>query len=172
MDEPVIRGSTRINLLDQVRWAIHSNLKTMAIVMATIAATTALLMAALFPSMSVAALILNAMVVFAVGMPVSMALMLFILAIGFFRLSSAQCEISYEVSPTGMTFRDPTGAAITIPWSMVRWMRENPHAFRFRLRPAGERYIRKRAFSDADLPAIRALGAAERLREISAKPAQ
>jgi hypothetical protein len=73
------------------------------------------------------------------------------------RLSKDQSVIAYRLDNAGLTMSDLNGSAGTTPWNVVKRAREDSRAFCFRLKPAGARYVPKRAFAPADIVAIRAL---------------
>ncbi|MGH6816164.1 MAG: hypothetical protein ACREC6_10700 [Hyphomicrobiaceae bacterium] len=73
------------------------------------------------------------------------------------RLSHEQKQIAYEIDAQNIITRDRTGAAITFPWSIVRRMDERGSGFAIALRPAGTRWLAKRAFTADALAALRSL---------------
>jgi hypothetical protein len=93
------------------------------------------------------------------GVPVIIAVVCLLLwpilvALSFRRLGKEQKLVSYEISSDQITVRDATGAAVILPWKIVRRVRESRSGFAINLMPAGTRWIPKRAIA-AD--AIRSL---------------
>jgi hypothetical protein len=92
-----------------------------------------------------------------------------IMAFGYRRLSGAQRQVTYLVTREQIETRDAADAAIIVPWNGVKRCFESRSGFALRLKPAGLRWLPKRAFgSDATLALRRLiadkLGARARLR--------
>jgi YcxB-like protein len=80
-----------------------------------------------------------------------------IIVFSYWRLSREQKQVRYRVTTQEIEIRDGTGAAIAIPWTVVKRCVETRSALLFRLRPSGLRWLPKRAF--ADVTGLRGLAA-------------
>jgi hypothetical protein len=69
---------------------------------------------------------------------------------GYWRLSRAQKQIRYRVNVERIEISDGTGAAVAIPWTVIKRCVETRSALLFRLRPSGLRWLPKRAFADVN----------------------
>jgi hypothetical protein len=85
--------------------------------------------------------------------------LLWIAIIGFsyWRLSGEQKQVRYRVTAQQIEISDGTGAAVAIPWTVIKRCIETRSALLFRLRPSGLRWLPKRAF--ADVTGVRGLAA-------------
>ena len=91
---------------------------------------------------------------------VAIACLLFwptLVVLSFRRLSKEQRLVTYEISPDQITIRDATGAAIIVPWKVVRRVVESRSGFAIRMMPAGTRWIPKRAFAAETIPCFHEL---------------
>jgi YcxB-like protein len=80
-----------------------------------------------------------------------------VIAVTFRRLSNAQKELSYEIDSDRILVRDGTGTVIGIPWSQVRRVTEAKSGFSIAIRPAGARWLCKRAFTADAIESLRRL---------------
>lgn len=80
---------------------------------------------------------------------------------GHRRMSSEQREISYEIDRQQVAWRDATGALFALPWSVLRHVAERKSGFVFAVRPAGARWIPRRAFTPKAAAALRRLARAK-----------
>lgn len=93
-----------------------------------------------------------------------------VVTFSFRRLSSEQKQITYKIDAKGIAMRDLTGAATAIPWTIVRRVIESRAGFAVAVKPAGLRWLPKRAFTEEALAGLRAtfrqtLGKAARVRD-------
>jgi YcxB-like protein len=73
------------------------------------------------------------------------------------RMSASQKDLTYTINAENIAIHDATGAVIVAPWSVVRSCIETSSGFIFYLRPAGARWLTKRAFTTDDVSALRSL---------------
>jgi YcxB-like protein len=66
----------------------------------------------------------------------------------YWRLSHEQKHVRYRLTTERIEISDGTGAAVTIPWALIKRCVETRSALLFRLKPAGLRWLPKRAFRD------------------------
>jgi hypothetical protein len=158
-----IAGETTITAGDQLRslaWTLRHVIKGLAVIVA--------LMAALIVGMFVATgeidLGWNLLFVLA-----ACTLMPGFVLLSHSRLAEAQKQITLTIDDDAVVIRDGLGAAVNIPWSMVKRCVETRGAFAIVLRPAGHRWLPKRAFTAEALGELKSLlhqklGDAARLR--------
>ena len=97
------------------------------------------------------------------GVPVIIAVVVCLLfwpilvALSFRRLGKAQKLVSYEIGSDQITVRDATGAAVILPWKIVRRVLESRSGFAIRVMPVGTRWIPKRAFAADAIPSLHEL---------------
>jgi hypothetical protein len=97
------------------------------------------------------------------GVPVIIAVVVCLLiwptlvALSFRRLGKAQKLVSYEIGSDQITVRDATGAAVILPWKIVRRVLESRSGFAIRVMPVGTRWIPKRAFAVDAIPSLHEL---------------
>jgi len=84
-------------------------------------------------------------------------IMIACVAIGYRRMRDGHLDITYEMSAEMQVISDTSGIRINIPWNIVKNAREDRHAFRLNLKPGGQRYYPKRAFSEPDAIGVRVL---------------
>jgi hypothetical protein len=147
-NDKTIVGNTEIMLVDQMRAIFWSAPRRFCIGGAVVV---------------VALLVMGAVAAYGEdmeGVPVIIAVVVclllwpILLALSFRRLGKAQKLVSYEIGSDQITVRDATGAAVILPWKIVRRVRESRSGFAINLMPTGTRWIPKRAFA---VDAIRSL---------------
>lgn len=154
----VVRGQTSTTFADRLRANWYGPIRYMvpivAIVIAGItfagiprSATDVEFVIALAATLSTVILFVGVYVLFMVVLLVFFAL----------RLGKDQRKMTFELGSDAIVIADGTGATLTTPWSVVRRARESKRAINLNLRPMGIRYIPRRAFVLADIPALRAL---------------
>jgi hypothetical protein len=144
-DDETIIGHTEITLADQMRAIFWSKPRLFCVGGAVV----------------VAALLVNgAVAAYGEGMDgitiiVSLGCIFFwpaLVTLSFRRLSSEQRLVTYEINADQITTRDATGAAIIIPWRVVRRVAERRSGFAINVMPTGTRWIPKRAFAANQIP--------------------
>lgn len=93
----------------------------------------------------------------ALGIAMFPLVMAAIQAVLFLQLSPEQKHLRYRIERHAIITEDASGAAITIPRSVIRRVRETRKAFHISLRPHGARYIPKAAFAPPEIDRVRAL---------------
>jgi hypothetical protein len=76
------------------------------------------------------------------------------------RLSSAQKQLSYEISSEQIQVRDAAGSAYVFRWDLVRAITETSSGFSIAVKPAGSRWLPRRAFSAEAIESLRGLAKA------------
>jgi hypothetical protein len=74
---------------------------------------------------------------------------------GHRRLSPAQKQLTYEISSEQIQVRDATGSALMFPWDVVRAITETSSGFSLAMKPAGTRWLPRRAFSTEAIASLR-----------------
>lgn len=89
---------------------------------------------------------------FSMPVMVGMLVLLWVGIIGFsyWRLSREQKQVRYRVTTEHIEISDATGAIVAIPWKIIKRCVETRSALLYRLRPAGMRWLPKRAFADVE----------------------
>jgi len=77
--------------------------------------------------------------------------------VGHWRLSDAQKQVSYEIDGEQIAMRDAAGTSVAVPWTVAKRAVETGSGFVVKLRPAGSRWLPKRAFSPEGVTALRQL---------------
>ena len=77
--------------------------------------------------------------------------------VSYFRTSPEQKRITYEIDSKRIMYRDAAGTELAIPWSSVRWCRENSLGFTLAVRPTGVIWLPKRSFTTTAVGALRTL---------------
>jgi len=85
------------------------------------------------------------------------AIILLNVALCYRRMRHGHLDITYEIDPEMQVISDESGIRINLPWTLVKSAYEDRHAFRLNLKPGGQRYYPKRAFSESDVTGIRDL---------------
>jgi hypothetical protein len=144
-DDATIVGNTEITLSDQMRAIFWSRPRLFCIGGAVV----------------VAALLVNgAVAAYGDGMD-SIAIIVAVFCVVFWpalvflsfrRLSKEQRLVAYEINADQITTRDATGAAIIVPWRIVRRVVERRSGFAINVMPTGTRWIPKRAFAADQIP--------------------
>ncbi len=172
MEGRTITGATTITLRDQLRARWTTTFKYMLVGLAIIVAgITSFQMSSGFLhggweiALEIFAILLMS-VLFVLFYVVITVVVTLIFAL---RLGKDQRAMSYSFNSDGMSLRDRTGSAVTLPWKVMKRIREDKRAFRIAIRPMGERFVPKRAFSLGDVASLRVLmieklGAAAKLR--------
>lgn len=75
----------------------------------------------------------------------------------YLRTSPEQKRVTYEIDSKRIVCRDVAGTELTIPWSSVRWCRENSLGFTFAVRPTGVIWLPKQSFTTSAVGALRTL---------------
>ena len=73
------------------------------------------------------------------------------------RASPEQKQVSYEIDSQKIISRDAAGTELSVPWSSVRWCRENKLGFTFSVRPMGMIWLPKQAFTTNAVQSLRTL---------------
>ncbi|MBL6936225.1 MAG: YcxB family protein [Alphaproteobacteria bacterium] len=154
----VIRGSTTITLGDQLRARWNRSTRYATLVLAiVIAAMVAFDLRRIDTSLDFAISVFAALTTVLLFVGGYLLFMLIVFALLALRLSKEQRAMSYEFGPENIVMKDGTGAMTTTPWTIVRRARERKNAMTLDVKPMGFRYVPKRAFAAAELPALRAL---------------
>ena len=69
--------------------------------------------------------------------------------------------MSHEMDSDRILLRDGTGTMIDIPWSQVRRVTETRSGLSIAMRPAGARWLCKRAFTAGAIESLRRLAGAK-----------
>ncbi|MCZ0735858.1 YcxB family protein [Phreatobacter sp. AB_2022a] len=86
------------------------------------------------------------------------ALVLFALSwFQFHRVPAASRAVRYEANDEALITRDEAGAALTLPWAMLREVKATGHLLVMKLRTRAWRYLPLRAFSPKDQARLQAL---------------
>jgi hypothetical protein len=158
IEDQTINGSTEITLMDQMRalfWGV-SRFSRMAGAFSLIISMVLiglLLTSSVFYSMVFVGWLTYVWIASAVFCLITPL----ISAVAYRRLSNEQKRISYEINSERILVRDGTGALLSSPWSVVRRMTETKSGFSLVMRPAGARWLCKRAFTADAIEALRKL---------------
>jgi hypothetical protein len=145
-----ITGSTFITLSDQIRafyWSGRQLFRTAGILLVVAVAIDLLRRATSSSEVDDGVLILV--------IPVSILLWFGIPVLGHRGLSASQKRVTYEINADHVLTRDATGAAIVVPWSIVRGVVEGRSGFAIHLTPRGTRWLPKRAFTADSIASLR-----------------
>jgi hypothetical protein len=154
--DQTITGSTVITLPDQIRafyWSNRALFRTAGILLIVALAIDLLLRATTSSEVDDGLLL--------VVMPVTIVLWCSIPMLAHRGLSAQQKRVTYEINADHILTRDATGAAIVIPWSVVRRAVEGRSGFAIHLSPRGVRWLPKRAFTAESIASLR-----ERFRQM------
>ena len=77
--------------------------------------------------------------------------------VAYLRASPEEKQVSYEIDSKRISHRDAAGTEIAIPWSSVRWCRENSLGFTLAVRPIGVIWLPKQSFTTSAVGALRSL---------------
>ena len=80
-----------------------------------------------------------------------------LMLLGHWRLSEAQKQLRYDIDTEQIAMQDAAGTRVAVPWTLARHAIETKSGFLVALRPAGGRWLPKRAFSPDAVAALRAL---------------
>ncbi len=75
----------------------------------------------------------------------------------YFRLSLEQRDLRWEIDDLSISVLDGTGAKIVSPWGQVKKVHENKSGFGLFMKPAGLRWIPKRAFDEQGIASFKRL---------------
>ena len=153
--DQTITGSTVITLPDQIRafyWSNRGLFRTAGILLIVALAIDLLLRATTSSEVDDGLLLV---------MPVTIVLWCSIPMLAHRGLSAQQKRVTYEINADHILTRDATGAAIVIPWSIMRRVVEGRSGLAIHLSPRGVRWLPKRAFTAESIAALR-----ERIRQI------
>ena len=73
------------------------------------------------------------------------------------RTSPEEKQVSYEIDSQKIISRTAAGTELAIPWSSIRWCRENSLGFTLSVRPMGVIWLPKQAFTTNAVQSLRAL---------------
>ncbi len=151
-----IEGHTRINVFDQLQWAISSprrHLVTLGILAAIFSALGVFLDYSNYGVVdgeTFSTIAKAVLVSFVAIFLVSTACLLYFTM----QLSAAQKEMSWAIDGNQIALHDATGTQIVILWSIVKQLGVRSSGFLVELRPRGSRWIPTRAFSESQRAAI------------------
>jgi hypothetical protein len=77
--------------------------------------------------------------------------------VSYLRTSPEQKRVTYEIDSKRIMFRDAAGTELAIPWSSVRWCREDSLGFTLAIRPTGVIWLPKQSFTTGAVGALRTL---------------
>ena len=80
-----------------------------------------------------------------------------LILLGHWRLSAAQKQIRYDIDAEQIAMQDAAGTRVAVPWTLARHAIETRSGFLVALRPAGGRWLPKRAFPPDAVAALRGL---------------
>src|SRR5271163_3732405 len=149
--DQVITGSTAITLSDQIRGFYCSGrhlFRTAGILVIVAVGLDILQLVTTSTGVDDGILIL--------AIPVCILLWFVIPMLGHRGLSAQQRSVTYEINADHIVTRDATGAAVVIPWSIVRKVVEGQSGFAIHLTPRGARWLPKRAFTAESIASLRA----------------
>ncbi len=139
-------GKTKITLLDQLGWAFGGG--RIVVRYFLVGSLLGIIWALYDVFIFGMALAVESYIIVALVFPVvGSAMTLVIQAVFIARLKPEQRDMIWEISKeNGVKLYDAAGVTIAFPWSHVKKIRETKSAFYFYVKPAGARYIPKRAF--------------------------
>jgi hypothetical protein len=159
--DQAITGSTVIRLSDQIRgfyWTGRPLFRTAGIILIVAVAIDILQRVTTSTAVDDGILLL--------AIPACILVLFGIPMLGHRGLSAQQRSVTYEINADDIVTRDATGAAIVIPWSIVRRVVEGRSGFAIHLTPRGARWLPKRAFTAGSIALLR-----ERFRQTLASSA-
>jgi hypothetical protein len=77
--------------------------------------------------------------------------------VSYLRTTPEQRQVTYEIDTKRIMCRDAAGTEVAIPWSSVRWCRENSLGFTLAVRPTGVMWLPKQSFTTNAVGALRTL---------------
>jgi hypothetical protein len=158
-DDRTITGGTVITLADQLRGVYWSNARLYKICAVVLVVAWLLI---LLPELTISSNSDLDAGGFTLLNPVYFIPLLFLfwfglIAFGFRRFSAEQKRLAFEIDAQHVLVRDGTGTEVSISWSIVRRVVESRHGFAVMLKPAGVRWVPKRAFAPARIASLRDL---------------
>jgi hypothetical protein len=159
IDSHTITGSTVITLMDQIRAFVWSlpRLARIGGLLAIIGLGLLLLAEAPFSTGAD----IGSIALWAFAGLFGCAVWLLAIASFYRRLSDAQKQLSYEIDAEQIRVRDSAGSALVFPWEVVRSITETNSGFSLAMRPAGARWLPRRAFTPEAISSLRGLARAK-----------
>ncbi len=143
-----ITGRTVVTIGDQLRATFWSAPRFYRMLVAAILLAAALSFA---PIRGAQSLLLSFSLILLMAALMGRALVAF----SYWQLGNPQKVVTYVVDAEGIATRDATGAAISLPWNVLRGCIESKSGFAFAMRPSGTRWLVKRAFNTDEVDALR-----------------